>query len=169
LEVGIEQYFPLVVNKGNGPDSHSLQCIHSLQVALCLVMEEWPRVGNGPGLAIRDIHSLGKIHSLQVTLCLVLEEWPRVGNGLGLEIRIVILSCLRRIVQTSSSLMYYLLRVDSLSISHRCEWKNGPDDSIYIITLVLCRLMSDDCYEDCMTVDVYYCGGCVPLFVTIRY
>ena len=51
--------------------------------------------------------------------------------------------------------------------SHRCEWKIGPDDSVYIITLFLCRLVSDDCYEDCMTVDAYYCGGCVPLFVTI--
>jgi hypothetical protein len=28
---------------------------------------------------------------------------------------------------------------------------------------------SDDFYEDCITVDVYYYGGCVPLFVTIRY
>jgi hypothetical protein len=58
---------------------------------------------------------------------------------------------------------------DTLPRSHRCEWKNGPDDSVYIITLFLCRLISDDCYEDYMTVDVYYCGGCVPLFVTIRY
>jgi hypothetical protein len=31
LEVGIGQSFPLVVNRGNGPDSHSLGCIHSLQ------------------------------------------------------------------------------------------------------------------------------------------
>jgi hypothetical protein len=27
---------------------------HSLQVTLCLVSEEWPRVGNSPGSAIRD-------------------------------------------------------------------------------------------------------------------
>jgi hypothetical protein len=44
----------------------------------------------------------------------------------------------------------------------------GPDNSIYIITLFLCRLLSDVCYEDCMTVDEDYCGGYVPLFVTIR-
>jgi hypothetical protein len=71
LEVGAGQSFPLVVNMGNGPDSHSLGRIHSLQVALCLVLEEWPRVGNGPGSAIRERHSLRQIHSLQVTLCLV--------------------------------------------------------------------------------------------------
>jgi hypothetical protein len=32
-----------VISLGNGPDSHSLGQIHSLQVALCLVLEEWPR------------------------------------------------------------------------------------------------------------------------------
>ena len=63
-----------------------------------------------------------------------------------------------------SSLMFDLLREDALPRSHRCEWKNGPVDSFYIITLFLCRLISDDCYEDCMTVDVYLCGGYVPLF-----
>jgi hypothetical protein len=54
----------IVISLGNGPDNHSLGQIHSLQVALCLVSEEWPRVGNGPGLAIRDKHSLGQTHSL---------------------------------------------------------------------------------------------------------
>jgi hypothetical protein len=101
LEVGTEQSFPLVVNRGNGPISHSLGCIHSLQAALCLVPEEWPRVGNGPGSTIRDKHSLGQTHPLQVTLCLVSKEWPWVGNGPGSEIRTVILPCLRRIVQTA--------------------------------------------------------------------
>jgi hypothetical protein len=38
LEVGAGQSFPL----GNGPDSHSLGQTHSVQVALCLVPEEWP-------------------------------------------------------------------------------------------------------------------------------
>jgi hypothetical protein len=88
-----------VISLGNGPDSHSLGQIHSLQVALCLVPEEWPRVGNGPGSTIRDRHSLGQTHSLQVALCLVPEEWPRVGNGPGSEIGTIILPCLRRIVQ----------------------------------------------------------------------
>ena len=89
----------IVISFENGPDSHSLGRIHSLQVALFLVPEEWPRVGNGPSSAIRDRHFLGQTHSLQVTLCLVSEELPRVGNGPGSEIKIVILPCLRRIVQ----------------------------------------------------------------------
>jgi hypothetical protein len=53
---------------GNGPNSYSLGKTHSLQVTLCLVSEEWPRVGNSPGSTIRDIHSLGFIHSLQGAL-----------------------------------------------------------------------------------------------------
>ena len=68
MEVDTGQSFPLVVNRGNGPDSHSLGCIHSLQVALCLVPEEFPRVGNGLGSTIKDRHSLGFIHSLQGAL-----------------------------------------------------------------------------------------------------
>jgi hypothetical protein len=32
-----------VISLGNGPNRHSLGKIHSLQVALCLVPEEWPR------------------------------------------------------------------------------------------------------------------------------
>jgi hypothetical protein len=31
---------------------------HSLQVTLRLVLEEWPRVGSGPGSAIKDSYSL---------------------------------------------------------------------------------------------------------------
>jgi hypothetical protein len=31
--------------------------------------------------------------------------------------------------------MSYLMRADALPRSHRCEWKNGPDDSFYIITM----------------------------------
>jgi hypothetical protein len=53
---------------GNGPDSYSLGQTHSLQVTLCLVSEEWPRVGNSPGSATRDSHPLGFIHSLHGAL-----------------------------------------------------------------------------------------------------
>jgi hypothetical protein len=35
----------------------------------------------------------------------------------------------------SSSLMFYLLREYALPRSNRCEWKNGPDDLVYIITM----------------------------------
>jgi hypothetical protein len=88
-----------IISLGNGPDSHSLGHIHSLQVALFLVPEEWPGVGNGPGSTIRDKHSLGKIYSFWVVLCLVLEEWPRMGNDPGSEIRTFIIPFLRRIVK----------------------------------------------------------------------
>jgi hypothetical protein len=63
-------------------DRHSLGQTHSLQVTLCLVSEEWPRVRNGS-----NSYSLGQTHSLQVTLCLVSEEWPRVGNSPSSTIR----------------------------------------------------------------------------------
>jgi hypothetical protein len=86
---------------------------HSFQDTLCLVSEEWPRVGNGlDSYSSRDrlIHSRlhlvwcrrnglgwgvvqaqqsgtviprGQTHSLQATPCLVSEEWPRVGNSPG--------------------------------------------------------------------------------------
>jgi hypothetical protein len=49
---------------GNGLDSYSLGQNHSLQVTLCLVSEEWPRVGNSPGSTIRGSHSLEKTHYL---------------------------------------------------------------------------------------------------------
>jgi hypothetical protein len=98
LEVGEGQTFLLVVNMGNGSDSHSLGWIHSLLVAIFLVPEEWPMVWNGPGSTIMDRNSLGHIHSLHVTLCLVSEEWTRVRNGPESEIRTIILPCLRRIV-----------------------------------------------------------------------
>jgi hypothetical protein len=56
------------------------------------------------------------------------------------------------------------------SISHRCEWKNGPDDSVCIMIL-LCRLISDDMIvveTVCLwTIVVCYCGGCDPLIVTM--
>jgi hypothetical protein len=96
-----------VVNKGNGLENHSLGCTHSLQVALCLVSEEWPRVGNGPGSTIRDRHSLGQIHSLQVTLCLVSEEWPRVRNCPSSEIRNNHSSLFEKNRVDSRSLMFY--------------------------------------------------------------
>jgi hypothetical protein len=57
------------------------------------------------------------------------------------------------------------------SISHRRDWKNGPDNSVYIMILFLCRLISDDMISletVCLwTVYLCYCGGCVPLAVTM--
>ena len=88
-------------------------------------------------------------------------EWSRLKNQDRYS------SFIEKNSLVSSSLMSYLLRADALPKSHRCEWKNGPYDSFYVITLFLCRLILDDCYEDRMIVNVYYYGGCVPLFVTI--
>jgi hypothetical protein len=57
------------------------------------------------------------------------------------------------------------------SRSHRREWKNDPDNLVYIMILFLYRLISDDMIDletVCLwTVEVCYCGGCVPLVVTI--
>jgi hypothetical protein len=103
-----------IISFVNGPDSHSLGRIHSLQVALFLVSEKWPRVANDPGSVIRDKHSLGKTHSLQVTLCLVSEEWPRVGNGPSSENQDSYSSLLENNSLDSSSLMFYFLREDVL-------------------------------------------------------
>jgi hypothetical protein len=74
-------------------------------------------------------------------------EWSRLRNQDSYSF------LLEKISPDSSSLMFYLLRADALPRSHRCEWKNGPDDSVYVITLFLCRLISDDCYEDRMSLD----------------
>jgi hypothetical protein len=60
--------------------------------------------------------------------------------------------------------MSHLLRADDLLRYHICEWKNGQYDSVYIITLFMWKLILNDCYEDCMIVDIYYCGGYVALF-----
>jgi hypothetical protein len=44
----------------------------------------------------------------------------------------------------------------------------AQDDTVFIITLFLCRMLSDVCYEDYMTVDEDYCGEYVSPFATIR-
>jgi hypothetical protein len=56
-------------------------------------------------------------------------------------------------------------------MSHICEWKNGPDDSVDIITFFMCSLISVDmitmettCFQ---IVEVCYCGGYVLLFVIV--
>jgi hypothetical protein len=53
---------------------------------------------------------------------------------------------------------------DLIDVSERLAQTNH----LFIITLFLCRLLSDVCYEDCMTVNEDYCGGYVSLFATIR-
>jgi hypothetical protein len=54
------------------------------------------------------------------------------------------------------------------SIYHRCEWKNGPYDSVYIMTLFSMQVDMIFMETVCLwIVDVCYCGGCVPLVVTM--
>jgi hypothetical protein len=53
---------------------------------------------------------------------------------------------------------------DLTDVSERLARTN----QLFIITLFLCRLLSDVCYEDCMTIDEDYCGEYVSLFATIR-
>jgi hypothetical protein len=53
-------------------------------------------------------------------------EWSRLRNQDNYS------SLLEKNGLDSSSLMFDLLRADALPRSHRCEWKNGPDDSVYI-------------------------------------
>jgi hypothetical protein len=56
-------------------------------------------------------------------------EWSRLIN------RDTYSSLLEKNSPDRSSLMFYLLREDALPRSHRCEWNNGLDDSIYIIAM----------------------------------
>jgi hypothetical protein len=90
-------------------------------------------------------------------------EWSRLRNRDNYS------SLLEKNSPDSSSLMFYLLKGNCSSKSHRCEWKNGPDDSVYIITMFSMQIDDMIVMETvCLRiVDVYYCGGCVPLIVTI--
>jgi hypothetical protein len=92
-------------------------------------------------------------------------------NGPGSEIRDNYSSMLGKNSPDSPWLMFLLYEGRCSSRSHRCEWKNGPDDSVYIMILFLCRLISDDMIAMetvCLwTIDVCYYGGCVPLVVTM--
>jgi hypothetical protein len=56
-------------------------------------------------------------------------EWFRLRNRDNYS------SLLEKNSPDISSLMFYLLRENPLPRSHRCEWKNGLDYSVYIITM----------------------------------
>jgi hypothetical protein len=91
-------------------------------------------------------------------------------NGPGSEIRDSYSSMLGKNSPDSPWLMFLLSKGRCSSRSHRCEWKNGPDDSVCIMIL-LCRLISDDMIvveTICLwTVVVCHCGGCVPIVVSM--
>ena len=55
------------------------------------------------------------------------------------------------------------------SRSHRCEWKNGPDDSVCIMILLISNdmiIVENVCF---WKVVVCYCGGCDPLIVIVGH
>ena len=85
-------------------------------------------------------------------------------NGPGSEIRNNPSSLFEKNGADTPLLIFYTEGRYSF-ISHRHESKIGPNDLDFIITLFLCRLLSDVCYEEYMIVDVNYYGGYVPLFV----
>jgi hypothetical protein len=97
-----------VISLGNGLDSHSLGQIHSLQVALCLVPEEWSRFSNQGQTFLRvDLFSPGYTLS-SVGGMAQGGEWSRLRN------RDIYSSLLEKNSLDSSSLMFYLLRADAL-------------------------------------------------------
>jgi hypothetical protein len=91
-------------------------------------------------------------------------------NGSGSRIRDNYSSMLGKNVLDSPWLMFLLSEGRFSSISHRCEWRNGLYDSVCIMIL-LCKLISDDMIVVetvyLWTIVVCYCGGCVPLVVTM--
>jgi hypothetical protein len=63
------------------------------------------------------------------------EEWPRIGEWSRLRNRDNYSSFLEKNSPDRSSLMFYLLRADALPDLTDVSGRNGPDDSVYIITM----------------------------------
>jgi hypothetical protein len=98
----------IVISLENGLDSHSLGKIHSLQVALCLVSEEWSRFNNQGQTFLREgSFSLGYTLS-SVRVMAQGGEWSRLINQHSYS------SLLEKNSPDISSLMFDLLREDSL-------------------------------------------------------
>ena len=161
-----KQRFPIVVNMGNDPfwrlvqDSHFLRKwsgqsflrADSFSPGCTLFSAEgmaqggeWSRFSN-QGHAFLRVDSFSPSYTWSSVRRMAQGgEWSRLINRDNYS------SLVEKNSPDSSSLMFYLLREDALPRSHRSEWKNGPDDSVYIITLFPCRLISDDCYEYCIS------------------
>jgi hypothetical protein len=108
-----------IISLGNGSDNHSLGKIHSLQVDLCLVLEEWSRFSNQGQTFLRaDSFSPGYTLS-SVGGMAQGGEWSRLRNQDSYS------SFLEKNSLDSSSLMFDFLSADALPRSHICEWKNG--------------------------------------------
>jgi hypothetical protein len=108
---------------------------------------EWSRFSNQGQTFLREDSFL------QVTLCLVSEEWPMVWNGPGSVNQNNYSSLLDKNSSDNSSLMFDFLSVDALLDLTHVSRRMAQINLVYVITLFLCRLISDDCYEDCMSLD----------------
>jgi hypothetical protein len=147
----------------NGPGSFSPGCTLFSARGMAQIGEwsrfinqgqDFPRVDSfSPGCTLFSVRGMAQDR-----------EWCRLKNHDNYS------SLFEKNSPANPSLMFYSEGRCS-SRSHRCEWKNGPDDSFYIITLFLCRLISINmitmetvCLQ---TTELCYCGGYVPLFVTM--
>jgi hypothetical protein len=111
------------------------------------VSEEWSRFSNQGQTFLREDSFL------RVTLCLVSEEWPRVGNGPVSINQNSYSSLLDKNSSDNSSLMFEFLSADALLDLTYVSRRMAQINLVYVITLFLCRLISDDCYEDYMSLD----------------
>jgi hypothetical protein len=99
-------------------------------------MGEWSRFSN-QGQAFPRANSFSPGYTLFSAIEMArIGEWSRLRNQGSCS------SLLEKNSPNSPSLMFYSEGRCS-SRSHRCEWKNGPDDSIYIITLFLVSALVD--------------------------
>jgi hypothetical protein len=98
----------IVTSLGNGPDSHSLGKIHSLQVALCLVPEEWSRFSNQGQAFLREDSFFPGFTLFSVGGMAEVGQWTRLINQDNYS------SSLEKNSPDISSLMFDLLREDVL-------------------------------------------------------
>jgi hypothetical protein len=132
-----------IISIGNGTDSHSLGKTHSLRGFIVISargmakLGEWSRFNNqGQAFPRADSFSLG-CTMISVGGMAQLGEWSRLRNQGHYS------SMLGKNSLDSPWMMFYYSEGRCSSRYHRCEWKNGPDDSVCIMIL-LCRLISDD-------------------------
>ena len=115
-------------------DSFSLGCT-LFSVGRMAQIGEWSKFSNQGQEFLREDSFSPGCTLFSVGRMARIGEWSRLRNQDSYS------SLLEKNSRDSSSLMSYLLRADALPRSHRCEWKNGPYDLVYIITLFLCRLI----------------------------
>ena len=76
-----------------------------------------------------------------------------VWNGPGSVNQNNYYSLLDKNSSDNSSFMFEFLSVDALLDLTHVSRRMAQINLVYVIILFLCRLISDDCYEDCMSLD----------------